>query len=285
MKIKRYHYTYEDHEDENKDSTTMIPDILNDPELEELEGIEIGSWGNAYEENCQSIINGLIAHKERFSHIKELSIGIMDYEDCEISWIMQGDYSGLYSALPNLRSLTIQGSTDLLLRDIRHDNLEELTIMCGGLPVNVIHSIQKAKLPKLKKLVLYIGIENYGFDGDITTIETFLKEADFPSLTYLGLVDSEMEDDIVKAVITSKYMGQVETLDFSMGVLKDEGGAYLLEALPAYPNIKTLDLHYHYLSDEMTSKFSDLPITVDVSKQQKVSYYRNEAYYDPMITE
>ena len=104
----------------------------------------------------------------------------MDYEECEVSWIMQGDYGKLWTAMPQLKELTIKGSMDLRLGDVRHENLESLTIICGGLPVSVIEEIQKAKLPNLKKLVLYIGIDNYGFDGNGETIRTFLEKSDFP---------------------------------------------------------------------------------------------------------
>ena len=78
---------------------------------------------------------------------------------------MQGNYSKLWAALPNLRALTVKGSTELELGEIVHEGLEELTVICGGLGNDVIASIQNAKLPNLKKLLLYIGIEDYGWDS------------------------------------------------------------------------------------------------------------------------
>ena len=42
-----------------------------------------------------------IAEKaDRFRHITKLFIGDMDYETCEVSWIIQGDYSRLWKAMP-----------------------------------------------------------------------------------------------------------------------------------------------------------------------------------------
>lgn len=147
----------------------------------------------------------------------------MDYEECEVSWIIQGNYSKLWAAMPQLKVLIIKGSTDLELGEICHEGLESLTIICGGLPVSVIRSIQEAKLPHLKKLLLYIGIEDYGFDGDVDTIKELLEKADFPDLTYLGIVDSEIQDDIAKTVLESKFMGRIHTLDLSNGTLTDKG--------------------------------------------------------------
>ena len=73
----------------------------------------------------------------------------MDYEDCEVSWIIQGDYSALWAAMPQLEKLTIKGSDSLSLGTIEHSNLKEFTIICGGLPTDVLEEVQNAKLPEL----------------------------------------------------------------------------------------------------------------------------------------
>ena len=229
-------------------------------------------------------------HADRFSHIDSLFIGDMDYECCEVSWIMQGDYSRLWAAMPQLRSLTIKGSTDLALGKISHENLEELTIICGGLPEDVLMAIQEAHLPNLRKLLLYLGIDNYGFDGDADRIRTFLEKSDFPKLVYLGLTDSEIQDELAEVVLESKYISRIRTLDLSMGSLTDKGGELLLTKLPSYPNIEVLDVHYHYMSDEMVRKLEDLNhqhIEVNASEQEKpyTSSYDGEVYYTPMLTE
>lgn len=198
---------------------------------------------------------------------------------------MQGDYSKLWAAMPQLKELTIKGSTDLSLGQICHEGLESLTIICGGLPADVIHEIQEAKLPNLKKLLLYIGVEDYGFDGDATTITSLLAQSDFPKLEYLGITDSEIQDELTEAVLDSKYMGRLHTLDLSNGTLSDKGGQALLEKLPAYPNIRKLDLHYNYLSQEMAGKLGQMGMDVDVSERNQPSKYHGRLYMDAMLTE
>lgn len=289
-KTKTFSYDYEDYEDGTKGAGTMIEDILKAPEFPELTELIIGDWGDAWDVDCQSIIDGIVENADRFSHIERLFVGDMDYECCEVSWIMQGNYSELWAAMPQLKALTIKGSTDLELGMIRHENLEELTIICGGLPEDVLMSIQEAHLPNLKKLLLYLGVEEYGFDADADRIRTFLEKADFPKLEYLGLTDSEIQDEIAEAVLDSKYIGQIRTLDLSMGSLTDKGGALLLEKIPSYGNIQALDLHYHYMSGEMMKKLEDLSsqhLAVDVSEQEEAytSSYDGTVYYTPMLTE
>ena len=259
-KLKTYSYDYEQHEDENKGADTMIADILADPEFPELTELIIGSWGWACEDSCQPILDGIIEHAEQFSHIQKLFIGDMDYEECEVSWIIQGNYSRLWEAMPGLKELTIKGSCDLILGQVCHEGLESL-------------------------MLIYMGVENYGFDGDADTVRTLLEKADFPQLEYLGIVDSEIQDELAKVVLESKFMGQIHTLDLSCGTLTDEGGNALLEAIPSYPNIKVLDLHYHYLSDSMIGKLKKLPVELNVDEQNEADIYDGEIWMNAMLTE
>ncbi|MDE7310106.1 MAG: STM4015 family protein [Eubacterium sp.] len=280
-----YSYTYEQYEDDDRSSDSMVEDILADPDFPRLKELIIGDWGDAWEDSCQPILNGIVEHAKQFSHIEKLFIGDMNYEQCEVSWIIQGDYSKLWAALPNLKGLTIKGSTDLVLGEICHEGLEELTIICGGIGSDVLSSIQNAKLPNLKKLLLYIGAENYGFDGNADTIRELLANADFPKLQYLGITNSEIQDELAKVVLESKFMGQIETLDLSMGTLTDKGGALLLEEIVKWPNVKALDVHYHYLSDEMAENLIKLPMDVDVSEPNEPDEYNGTIYFNAMLTE
>ncbi|GFI21511.1 hypothetical protein IMSAGC011_00282 [Lachnospiraceae bacterium] len=276
-----YYYDYDEGSAEE-----MIQEIMETPQFPSLDELVIGSWGDCCGGSCQPIIDDIVANADKFSHIRKLFIGNMSYEECEVSWILQGNYSKIWAAMPQLKELIIKGSMELDLGDeIHHEELEALTIICGGLPKHVIESIQKAKLPKLKKLLLFIGIDEYGFDGDEGTIRALLEQADFPQLTYLGITDSEIQDELTEVVLNSKFMGQVSTLDLSNGTLSDKGGALLLEKIPAYPNIKKLDLHHNYFSNEIAEKLKALPIEVDISEREEADEDDGEIYMYAMLTE
>jgi len=283
-KSKTYSYDYDEYES-GKNAKTMAEDILEDPEFAELDELIIGGWGGEYEEDCQPILDAIVENADRFRHIKKLFVGDMDFEVCEVSWIMQGDYSRIWKAMPQLQELTIKGSSELALGEIEHENLESLTIICGGLGQNVIKEIEKAKLPRLKKLLLYIGVEDYGFDGNADTIKDLLANSDFPGLTYLGIADSEIQDELTEVVLESKYIHQIETLDLSCGTLTDKGGSLLLEKLPGLSNIKKLDVHHHYLSDDMMEKIEKLSLETDVSEQEEADEWNGKLWYNAMLTE
>ncbi len=289
MKIqgtKRYSYSYEEYEENDVNAATMLEEILADEEFTSLNELVIGCWGEAWEDSPQPIINGIVQQPEKFSHIDTLFVGDIDFEECELSWIIQGDYSKLWGAMPQLERLVIKGSTELELGDISHNNLKELEIICGGLQQSCFDSIQEAKLPELQKLFLCIGIEDYGFEGDVNTLKEFLEKTDFPKLTYLGLADSEIQDDVAKLILESKYIDQISTLDLSLGTLTDKGGALLLEEIPKHPNIKKIDLTYHFLSDEMVEKLKGLSgVEVILDEPQEPEEYDGEVYYYAMLTE
>ena len=281
---KTYSYDYDEYE-AGKCSKTMAGDILADPELSDLEEIIIGSWGDPWEGSVQDILDAMVEHKEKFSHIKSLFVGNMDFEECEVSWIIQGNYEKLLEAMPQLEHLVIKGSTDLQLGKMQLEHLESLEIICGGLPVEVIQSIRDAKLPALKSLKLYIGIDDYGFSGSIDDIKELLEKSDFPKLESLAICNSEIQNEITEVVLQSKYMKQIKRLELSMGSLTDQGGQKLVEQLPGFPNIQELDVHYHYLSNDMMEKLEKLPIDVNVKEQNEPDQWDDEVYYYPMLTE
>lgn len=283
---KKYYHEYEDYED-GKTAETMVGEILADPEFQNIDKLIIGDWGGAYEDSCQAVLDAIADNADKFSHITSLFVGDMDYEECEISWIIQGDYSRIWEAMPQLKEITVKGSTDLKLGKIKHSNLESLTIICGGLGSDVIKEIEEAELPKLKKLLVYIGSENYGFDGDADTVRSLLANSDFPELEYLGIADSEIQDELTAVVLDCKYIDSITTLDLSCGTITDKGGELLLKKLPELKNLKKLDLSYNYLSDEMKEKLTAAApaVEMDLSDSQEADEWDGELWYNAMVTE
>ena len=58
-----------------------------------------------------------------------------------------------------------------------------------------------------------------------------------------------------------------------------------MEKLSAYPNIKKLDVHYHYMSEKMAEQLEGLPLEVDVSERNEPDEYKGEIYMNAMLTE
>lgn len=287
LKTKKYFYDgdqiYESEEECN--ASTMAEWVLSDPELSELEEIVIGCWGESYDNGIQDLLDAFVAHKDKLQHIKSLFVGDMDFEECEVSWIEQGNYEELLKALVNLNKLTIKGSNGLSFGKIDHSNLEELEIICGGLPGSVMEQIADAHLPNLKKLNLYLGVEDYGFESDPVYIDKLLNSDVIKNLEYLGLGDSEIQDDIVEAIMKLDTLENLKVLDLSNGTLTDKGGAFLLENEERLKSLEKLDLTYHFLSDDMMKAFEESSINAVLDDQQEADEYDGEMWYYPMLTE
>ncbi|MBD8500942.1 STM4015 family protein [Paenibacillus arenosi] len=260
----------------------LIEALAGKDETLQLESLIIGDWGGAYENDSSEIVEALVRLKDRFPQLRSLFIGDMSYEECEVSWINQSNIGPILAAYPELRSLTIKGSTDLSLAPAQHDKLEELTIICGGLGKDVLTSISEGSFKNLKKLELYLGVEEYGFDGSLEDVLPLIEPGKFPLLTYLGLKDSEIQDEIAIAVANSPIVDQLHTLDLSMGTLTDSGAEALITS-EKIMKLKQLDLSYHYMSDEMMNRWKQSGLNVDVSDQQDSD--EDEDYRYPSLTE
>lgn len=279
---KKYFYDYDDYADGDKDGKTLLAEIMEAPELPEISELIIGCWGESWDTGANDIIEGIIQNADKFQQIEHLFMGDMTFEECEVSWIIQGDYSGLWQALPALKALTIKGSSELNLGEIKHSSLESLEIICGGLPADVIESIANAELPNLKKLNLYLGIEDYGWDGSAEDIEKLLKSPVVSKLEYLGLCDSEIQDEIVEIVLKSPVLKHLKTLDFSKGTLSDKGAELILAHQSDLNHLEYLNLEYHFMSDEAMNKLKKLPIQINLDEQNE----NDEKYGNyPMLTE
>ncbi|MFX3634420.1 MAG: STM4015 family protein [Candidatus Pristimantibacillus sp.] len=268
--------------EEGKKLEAMIEELANSEAGLQLESLIIGDWGGAYENDSSDIVNSLVALKDKFPALRRLFIGDMSYEECEVSWITQSNLAPLLTAYPELLSLTIKGSTGLELDPARHEKLEELIIICGGLGKSVISSIQEGSFPRLKKLELYLGVDEYGFDGGLEDVLTLVEPGKFPELTYLGLKDSEIQDDIAIALADAPIIDQLHTLDLSQGTLTDTGAEALLHS-ERVKKLQKLDLSYHYMSDEMMNRWKQSGLNVDISDQQAAD--DDEDYRYPSLTE
>lgn len=288
MKSKKYFYDGDQiwNDDTTTDAQTLSEEILADEELEKLDEIIIGCWGESYDNSVQPLLDMFAQHSESFEHIKSLFVGDMTFEECEVSWIEQGDYSRIWESLPKLKKLTIKGANGLTLGKIDHDELEELSIICGGLPGQVIRQIASANLPRLKKLSLYLGVEDYGCDATIEDIKALLQADFIKSLEYLELGNSEFQDEIVEEFMKLHSIYALKTLSFAFGTLTDKGAQFLLTHANTLKQLETLDLTHHYLSDEMMKTLENSGINVILEDQNDPYEYDDEdPWYSPMMTE
>ena len=265
------------------DDDPAFPDYFSEfiklPGLDKIDSVLIGSWGEAYEEKSSLAVNLLVEHKALFPSVTSLFIGDLALEEAEVSWIQQSDISSVYAAFPKLEVLKIRGGEGLSLGELKHDTIHTLVIETGGLDKDILKQVHLAKLPELTHLELWLGDDNYGCNIGNDELRALLDGlADqFPKLSYLGLRNYHLSDNLAELVAEVGVPQMIKTLDISLGNLSDKG-AKALVASGKLTHLETLDLHHHYLSDEMmaTVAAAKIAANVNLDEQEQADEYDGE---------
>ncbi len=252
-------------------------DILNDLDsffagdgTEEVSSISVDQWPEMYEESSAAIVEKLAANAHLLPGLRELSLGHIDRDWCEISWIQLSDITPLLTAFPDLERLDLRGSDGLALTPLRHESLRVLRVESGGLHSSFVRSLAACDLPALEHLELWLGVERYGGNTTVADLAPILAGDRLPALKHLGLQDSEIQDEIAAAVASAPVVARLDELDLSMGTLTDAGAEALISGQPL-SHLKVLDLHHNYLGDAMADRVEKALPGVDVKLHDRRS--------------
>jgi hypothetical protein len=247
--------------------------FLEGPACSETPALIIGSFAGDGGNDSSEIVQLIVAARRQLPKLRGIFLGDITSEENEISWINQSDVSPIFSAYPDLEHFRVRGGTQLSFGGrLRSDKLKSLTVESGGLPATVLREIASCDFPSLEHLELWLGTDEYGGDATLDDIRPFLGAQKYPRLKYLGLRDSAMADEVAKLLQGATILDAIETLDLSLGTLGDEGAEALL-ANQAVHRLAKVDLHHHYLSDEMMAKVKAALPQADLSDQEEEEEY------------
>jgi hypothetical protein len=226
----------------------------------------VGQWGTAYEEPPP--VEEIVARAGSLPNLRALFLGEMTFEECEVSWINQDDVTKFLAAFPGLVHMSNRGSTGFTA--VTSAVLESLVLESGGLPADTVRAVGASDLPALAHLELWLGTSEYGGEGNVEELAEILGGARLPALRHLGLRNAERADEVAALVATAPVVARLEVLDLSMGTLGDDGARALLGGQPL-THLRRLDLHRHYLSEEMMARLAaELPgVEVALGDRQK----------------
>ncbi len=231
-----------------------LEQLIAQPGADKLTAIVIGAWaGDDSSTGSESIAQMLVEQKSRLPALRAIFLGDIVGEENEISWIEQSDMAPLLAAYPRLEVFRVRGGNSLSFSRLRHDSLRELIVETGGMHRSIIREICRCQFPNLQHLELWLGVGNYGWDGGVEDLQPILSGKLFPKLKYLGLRNSEINDDIAAVVVNAPVLGQLEVLDLSNGTMTDVGGRALLN-LPTGLPMRDLILSHHYMTAEMVKQ-------------------------------
>ncbi len=258
-----------DYDGEEDDVINMLTAFINDPKLSQVQNFVIGMWGVESDESPQPLIDLIVKSKDKLQHIKGIFFGDITYEENEVSWIENTSHAPILEALPNLEIYQVRGGNGLSLGQLNHSNLQKLIVETGGMFGNIFKEIAAANLPKLEHLELWLGSDNYGFESSAEEVAAAYRGSSashLPALKYLGLRNSEIADDLAIIIKGDAILNRIEILDFSKGIIGDKGAEALYDN-PAIKNLKKLDLHHNFISDDWAEKLEDLGVKIDLSER------------------
>lgn len=272
-RIYRFGFSYDD----ETDPMPLFGRFLASPGVGNVVAIVCGMPGES-DVSTDGFLDLLEAHHGTLTALRGLFIGDIVQEENEMSWINQGDISRMLRCFPQLEELRARGQTGLDFTPVSHPRLGKLVIETGGMPKQVLHGIAASEFPELTHLELWLGTDEYGWDGGLEDILPLLDPALFPKLKHLALGNSDLQNEIAAAVADAPILDRLETLDLSLGVMTDAGAAPLLNS-PRVRKLKKLNLHRNYLSAATAAAFKTLGIEVDVDGQEQPDMWDDEPHY------
>ncbi|MCX0247311.1 STM4015 family protein [Streptomyces drozdowiczii] len=235
----------------------------------QVRALVIGPWWQDDYSSLAPVVELITSDAARFPALRALFLADVVGEECEVSWLQMCDITPVLRAFPRLEELVVRGGGSglneetLELHPVRHEALKALRFESGGLPGHVVRAVGACELPALERLEVWLGSQWYAGDATVADMAPLLSGGNFPRLRHLGLQNSEIQDEIAVAVASAPVVAQLESLSLSMGTLSDAGGLALLEGQPL-THLDSLDLHHHYLSDEVMDRFKELSERDDV---------------------
>ncbi|NYH53603.1 hypothetical protein HNR06_003192 [Nocardiopsis arvandica] len=257
---------------------------------DQVRALVIGDWDDSSDEGLYGAMNLLIGHADALSNLRSVYMGDMGFEECELSWIDHSDLAPLVVAFPRLEEIAVRGADGmgddvLALHVPSHDSLRSLTIECGGLPGSTTRGVASSGLPALEHLELWLGVEHYGGSTSPEDLAPVLSGEAFPRLKYLGVRNAQRVDEWVPVLAEAPVVRRVEVLDLSLGILTDEGGRVLVDRVEAFSGLRRLDLHHHFMSEEMVervrSAFAGVGVGTDLSYRLGIDYDEDEDDGEP----
>lgn len=236
----------------------------------DVTALVIGAWGgDDPSATSEEIVQLLVGARRALPKLEAIFFGDIIYEEMEMSWINQSDVSPLFSAYPGLRHFVVRGGNGLSLgHRTKAPCLQSLIVQTGGLPTAILSETWTLDAPRLEHLELWLGTDNYGWNGTVADLAPLLGGGLFPQMKTLGLRNSEIADQVAEALVTSPLMDRIENLDLSLGTLGDTGAGHLLAA-PFLKHLRSLDLHHHYCSDVVMERLRQAFPAVNLADKEE----------------
>lgn len=260
------------HADESWDLPGCLVETLTHPRSRLLEELTL-PYDGTFDEviDVLAILGPMTMRKlvvgRRFGH------GAITDDACaEVGHV--GDATPLFVALPRLEEVALRVGR-LHLATFEAPSLRALTIETDPLLPETLHAISRAKLPKLERLALWLGLPCALPEPHISADDlASLFSAGLPALRSLRLSHTVLSDALCARLAAAPLAAQLEVLDLSKGNLTTTGARLLAGSRSAFPRLRKLDVSANGLHDEDRARLEQTYEEVVCHRQYHPSWYR-----------
>lgn len=163
-----------------------------------------------------------------------------------------GSLSGLWAALPGLRTLQVRGN-EIALGAIEAPGLRNLVLWGSPLPPGVLQELAGSQLPRLERLELRCAEGLEGWISAPGLSQLLLGEAT-PRLEYLGLMNLGSGDLLPAYLARTPLLASIRQLSLQDCGITDTGARALLQHADRFAHLRRLDLEGNQISQDLARR-------------------------------
>jgi uncharacterized protein (TIGR02996 family) len=261
--------------DEGDDPAGDLAAVLALPTARFIQALRLGPCPGEEEMSLQPVVDAMEEMKGP-STLRELYLG--NVGDWDISSTSTGDFGSIAPLFPKLERLTLRAGSIDLGKNVSLPELKELTIETGSFSKDDIKALCSLKAPKLEKLSVWFGDENYGASGGVKDVQGILLGTLFPNLKHLGIMNCGWVGEAVRVLMGSPLLAKLTSLDLSMGNLSDADIDAMVAKKELFTKLESLNVEDSALTPASKPKLKLLAKEANFGKEQEPERAGEDAY-------
>jgi uncharacterized protein (TIGR02996 family) len=217
-------------------------EVLRHPSAKFLRSLIVGCVRSGDQDN--STLTATVMTAKPRPPLRELVIADFDHSEIDsidISRAPIGNLVGLGKAYPELETVILKGTGDAALDGLALPRAKKFALRTSTMTKPTLATILAAPWPELEDLELWFGDIERGYGAECTVADILpLFARPLPALRALRIMNSSFSDEVVPAIARWPGAARLETLEFSLGTLSDEGARALAEVRTAFPALRRL---------------------------------------------
>jgi hypothetical protein len=176
----------------------------------------------------------------------------------------RADVTALLPALRDLERLELQAGQVSFDR-VDLPELRDFQLRTAGLGRDTLRAVTAARWPALDRLTLWFGSPRHGGDCRVEDLAPIFEGEHFPRLRHLRLMNATFTDRLCEALVSSRLLPRLRSVDLSLGLMTDEGARTLARHAAALGHLQKLSLTNNALTREGEALLTATSLPVELA--------------------